>query len=125
VAVETRAPATPPASAPTIAVDEGEAITEVTATRATLGASSQAGPSVDGVVTVLDEGLAPPPPSVSRDAAMPPALEPAQLPVTANLLPAVEVLVSSPTVGAQGPCDRIAQNNSVLSPNPVHVAIKQ
>jgi hypothetical protein len=40
VAAETRAPATLPAPAPTTVVDEGEAVTEVTATQATLGAPS-------------------------------------------------------------------------------------
>jgi hypothetical protein len=55
------------------------------------------------VVVVSDEDLVPPPPSESHDAAVATALEPAQVPVTASLLPAVEVPVPSPAVEVQGP----------------------
>jgi hypothetical protein len=59
-AAEKRAPATPPPPAPATTVEEGEAVTEVTVTQVALEAPSKAGPSVEGVVTVLDEDLAPP-----------------------------------------------------------------
>jgi hypothetical protein len=55
------------------------------------------------MVVVLDEDSAPPPPSESHDAAMAPMSEPAQVPTTASLLPAVEVPVPSPAVEVQGP----------------------
>jgi hypothetical protein len=102
-AVEKRAPATPPPPAPATTVEEGEAVTEVTVTQVALEAPSKAGPIVECVVTVLDEDLAPPPPSVCRDAAMAPALELAHVPVMVSLLLAVEVSVPSLEVGAQGP----------------------
>jgi hypothetical protein len=113
VVAETRAPTTPPPPAPT-AVEEGEAVTEATVTQAALGAPSEAGLSVEGVVMVLDEDSAPPPPSESHDAAMAPALDPAQVPVTASLLPAVEVLVPTLAVEVQGPLStaEVAESSS-------------
>jgi hypothetical protein len=72
---KTRAPITPPPPAPATTVEEGEADTETTVTQAALEAPSEAGPSVEGVVVVLDEDSTPPPPSESHDAAMDPTLE--------------------------------------------------
>jgi hypothetical protein len=60
VVAEMRAPATPPPPAPATAIEEGEAATEVIVTQAALEAPSEAGPSVEGVVVVLDEDSAPP-----------------------------------------------------------------
>jgi hypothetical protein len=60
VVVETRAPTTPPPPAPAAAVEEGEAATEATVAQAALEAPSEAGPSVEGVVVVLDEDSVPP-----------------------------------------------------------------
>jgi hypothetical protein len=80
VVAETRALTTPPPPAPTAAVEEGEAPTEVTVTQAALEAPSEAGPSVEGVVVVLDEDSAPLPASESHDATVVLALEPAQVP---------------------------------------------
>jgi hypothetical protein len=77
VVAEMRAPITPPPPAPAIIVEEGEVATEATVTQVALEAPSEAGPSVEGVVVVLDEDSVPPPPSESRDAAMAPASEPA------------------------------------------------
>jgi hypothetical protein len=96
-------PATPPPLVPTTAVEEGEAATEVTVTQAALEAPSEAGPGTEGMVMVSDEDSAPPPPSESHDAAMASALEPTQVPVTASLLPGVEVSVPSLAVEVQGP----------------------
>jgi hypothetical protein len=93
----------PPPLAPSTAVEEGEAVMKATVTQAALEASSEAGPSVEGVVMVLDEDSVPPPPSGSHDATMAPALEPIQVPATTSLLPAVEVPVPSPAVQVQGP----------------------
>jgi hypothetical protein len=93
----------PPPLAPATAVEEGEAVMKATVTQAALEASSEAGPSVEGVVMVLDEDSVPPPPSGSHDATMAPALEPIQVPATTSLLPAVEVPVPSPAVQVQGP----------------------
>jgi hypothetical protein len=103
VAAETRAPTTPPPLAPATAIKEGEAVTEVTATQVPRETPSEAGLSAEGVVMVSDEDSAPPPPSESNDAAMALALEPAQVPATVSLLPAVEVPVPSPIVKVQGP----------------------
>jgi hypothetical protein len=73
VVAETRAPIAPPPPAPATVVEEGEAATETTVTQAALEAPSEAGPSIEGVVVVLDEDSVPPPPSGSRDVAMAPA----------------------------------------------------
>jgi hypothetical protein len=115
VVAETRVPTTPPPPAPATAVKEGEAATEATVTQAALEASSEAGPSVEGVVVVLDEDSVPPPPSKSHDAAVATALEPAQVPTTASLLPVVEVPVPSPAVEVQGPppTAEVAESSSV------------
>jgi hypothetical protein len=80
VVAEMRGPTTPPPPAPAIVVEEGEAPTEATVTQAALEAPSKAGPSVEGVVVVLDEDSAPPPASKSHDAVAVPVLEPAQVP---------------------------------------------
>jgi hypothetical protein len=103
VVTEMRAPTTPPPPAPATTAEEGEVATEATVTQAALEAPSEAGPSVEGVVVVLDEDSTPPPPSECHDAAMAPALESAQVPATASLLPAVEVPVPSPAGHVQGP----------------------
>jgi hypothetical protein len=100
---ETRVPTTPPPPAPAAAVEEGEAVTEATVAQEALEAPSKAGRSVEGVVVVLDEDTAPPPVSESHDVAAVLALEPAQVPATTCLLPAVEVPVPPPTVEVQGP----------------------
>jgi hypothetical protein len=103
VVAEMRGPTTPPPPAPAIVVEEGEAPTEATVTQAALEAPSEAGPSVEGVVVVLDEDSAPPQASESHDAAAVPVLEPAQVPAAMSLLLAVEVPVPPPTVEVQGP----------------------
>jgi hypothetical protein len=103
VVAETRAPTTPPPPAPATAVEEGEAATEATVTQAALEAPFEAGPSIEGVVVVLDEDSAPPPASESHDAAAVPALQPAPMPAALSLLPAVKVPVPSPAVEVQGP----------------------
>jgi hypothetical protein len=115
VVAETRAPIAPPPPAPAAAVEEGKAATETIVTHVALEASSEAGPSVEGVVVVLDEDSAPPPPSASRDAAMAPASETAQASVMASLLPTVEAPVPSPVVEVQGPppTAEVAESSSV------------
>jgi hypothetical protein len=75
VVTETRAPIMPTPQAPTTAVEKGDAATETTITHADLEVSFKAGPSVEGVVVVLDKDAAPPPPSESRDVPMAPASE--------------------------------------------------
>jgi hypothetical protein len=77
VVAETRAPTTPPPPVPATTVEEGEAVTEATATQAPRETLSEAGPSSEGVVMVSDEDSAPPPLSESHDGAMASALEPA------------------------------------------------
>jgi hypothetical protein len=103
VVTETRVPIAPPPPAPATTVEEGEAATETAITQVALEAPSEAGPSVEGVVVVLDEDSAPPPPSESRDVVMAPVSEPAQVSATVSLLPTVEVPVPSPTVEVKGP----------------------
>jgi hypothetical protein len=114
VVAETRALTTPPPPAPTAAVEEGEAPTEVTVTQAALEAPSEAGPSVEGVVVVLDEDSAPLPASESHDAAVVLALEPAQVPAATSLLATVVVLVPPPAIEVQGPppTAEVAQSSS-------------
>jgi hypothetical protein len=103
VVAETRAPTTPPPPVPATAVEEGEAATDATVTQAALEAPSEAGPSVEGVVVVLDKESTPPPASESHDATAVPALESAPVPAAMSLLPAVEVTVPPPAVEVQGP----------------------
>jgi hypothetical protein len=55
VVAETRAPITPLPPAPATAVEEGEAATGTIVTQVALEAPSEDGPSVEGVVVVLDE----------------------------------------------------------------------
>jgi hypothetical protein len=98
VITETRAPIAPPPPVPSTTVEEGEAATEATVAQVALEALTEAGLSVEGVVVVLDEDSALPPPSESRDVAMAPASEPSQVSATACLLPVVEVPVPSPKV---------------------------
>jgi hypothetical protein len=100
---ETRTPTTSPPPAPAAAVEEGEAATEATVTQAALEASSGAGPSVEGVVVVLEEDVVPPLVSERHDAAVVLALESAQVPAVTSHLPAVEVPVPPPTMEVQGP----------------------
>jgi hypothetical protein len=64
---------------------------------------TEAGPSSEDVVVVLDEDSAPPPLTEGRDVVMAPASEPAQVVVMASLLPAVEVSEPSPAVEVSGP----------------------
>jgi hypothetical protein len=75
---ESRAPTTPPPPAPATTVEEGEAAMKATVTQATLEASSEASPRIEGVVLVLDEDSAPPPASESHDVAAVSVLEPAR-----------------------------------------------
>jgi hypothetical protein len=93
VVAEMRTPTTPPPPASTATVEEGEAATEATVTRAAPEAPSGAGPSVEGEVVVLDEDTTPPPTSERHDAAVVLVLESAQVPVMACHLPTVEVSV--------------------------------
>jgi hypothetical protein len=72
VVAETRVPTMPPPPAPAAAVEEGEVATEATIAQAALEAPSEAGPSIEGVVVVLDEDSAPPPPLERHNAAMAP-----------------------------------------------------
>jgi hypothetical protein len=98
-----RTPTTPPPSAPATTIEEGEAATEATITRAALETPSGAGPSVEGVVVVLDEDAAPPPASERLDATVVLALESAQVPAATSHLLAVEVPAPPPTMEVQGP----------------------
>jgi hypothetical protein len=93
VVAEMRVPNTPPPPAPATTVEEGEAATEATVTQAAPEAPSKTGPSVDGVVVVLDENSTPLLAPESHDAAVVLALEPAQVPAATSLPPAVEVPV--------------------------------
>jgi hypothetical protein len=85
------------------AVEEGEAAMEATATQAALETTTDAGPSGEDVVAVLDEDSAPPLSSESRDVVMAPASELAQVTVTADPLTVVEVSEPSPAFGVSGP----------------------
>jgi hypothetical protein len=61
VVAETRAPIAPPPPVPAAAVEEGEAATEATVSQVALETPTEAGPSGEGVMVVLDEDSAPPP----------------------------------------------------------------
>jgi hypothetical protein len=98
-----RAPIAPPAPVPAAAVEEGEAAMEASASQVALETPTEDGLSGEGMVVVLDEDLAPPPLSESRDVVMAPASELAQVTATAGLPPAVEVSEPSPAVGVSGP----------------------
>jgi hypothetical protein len=67
----------PPPAAYAAAVEDGEAAMEETATQAALETPTEAGPSGEDVVVVLDEDSVPPPSSENRDIVMAPASEPA------------------------------------------------
>jgi hypothetical protein len=103
VVVEAGASIAPLLPVPDSAVEEGEAATEATATQAALVTPTKAGPGGEDVVVVLDEDSAPPPSSESRDVVMPPASGPAQVAVTASVIPAVEVPEPSPAAEVPGP----------------------
>jgi hypothetical protein len=103
VVAEMRTPTTPPPPAPAAIVEEGEAATEATVIRAALEAPSGAGPSIEGVVMVLDEGVAPPPSLERHGAAVVLALESVPVPAATSHLPALEVSVPLPTMEVQGP----------------------
>jgi hypothetical protein len=70
---------------------------------------------VKGVVMVLDEDSAHPPPSESHDAAMASALEPAQVQAMTSLLFTAEVPVPSPAVKVQSPLPttEVAESSSI------------
>jgi hypothetical protein len=103
VVFEMRVPTTPPPPVPAAAVEEGEASTGATVTQAAPEAPSEAGPSVERVVVVLDEDVAPPPASERHDAAVVLALESTHVPAATRNLPAVEVPAPPPTMKVQGP----------------------
>jgi hypothetical protein len=65
--------------------------------------SSGTGPSVEGVVMVLDEDVAPPPATERHGAAVVLALESAQMLMATSHLLAVELPVPPPTMEVQGP----------------------
>jgi hypothetical protein len=75
VVAEMRTPTMPPPPGPAATVEEGEAATEATIIRAGLEAPYGAGPSVEGVVMVLDKDVAPPPVLERHGAAVVLALE--------------------------------------------------
>jgi hypothetical protein len=93
----------PPPPVPVAAVEEGEAATEVTASRAVLEQPAEAVPSGEDVVMVLDEDSTPPLSSGGRDVVMTPALEPTPAAVATDSLPAVEVPEPSPAAEVPGP----------------------
>jgi hypothetical protein len=103
VVAEMRTPTTPPPPAPAVTVEEGEAAAEVTVTRAALEAPFGAGPSVERVVMVLDEDVAPLPASERHDVAVVLVLGSTQVSAAKGHLPVVEVSVPSPTMEVQGP----------------------
>jgi hypothetical protein len=74
-----------------------------TALQAALETPTETGPSGEDMVVILDEDSVPPPSSEGRDVVMAPASEPAQVVVTASLLPAVKVSEPSPTAEVPGP----------------------
>jgi hypothetical protein len=73
VVAKTKAPIASPPPIPATTVEEGEAATEVIVTQVALETPTEAGPSGEGVVVVLDEDPVPPLPSESRDVVMAPA----------------------------------------------------
>jgi hypothetical protein len=70
VVAEMRTPTTPPPPSPAAAVEEGEAAMEAAVLQAALEMLSGAGPSVEGVVRILDKDVAPPPASERHGAAV-------------------------------------------------------
>jgi hypothetical protein len=94
---------TPPPPVLAAAVEEGEAGTEAPASWAALVTPTEAGPSGEDVVVVLNEDSAALPSSENSDVMTPPASESAQVAATASLLPTVEVPVPSPAVEVPRP----------------------
>jgi hypothetical protein len=93
----------PPLPVPVVVTEEEQTTAGATAPLAALETPTEAGPSNEDVVVVLDEDSVPPPSSESRDVVMAPASEPVQVAATASLLPAVEVSEPSAEAGVVGP----------------------
>jgi hypothetical protein len=102
-ATATEALITPPPPAPVTGVEEVGTIVEASATQAVMGASDTAGPGGEDVVVVIDEGLAAPLSSESRDVVIPLAPGATQAVVVTSSLPTVRVLGPSPAAEASGP----------------------
>jgi hypothetical protein len=94
--------ATPP-PAPVATVEEDEMATKAPASRAALVTPTKAGPSGEDTVVVVDEDAATLPSSENHDVVIPPASEPAQVMVTASLLPTVEAPEPSSAMEVSGP----------------------
>jgi hypothetical protein len=94
---------TPPPPVPVIGVEEVGTIVEASATRAVMGVSDTTGPGGDDAVVAMDESLAAPMSSESRDVVIPSASGEMQVAVATSSLPAVKVPGPSPAVEASGP----------------------
>jgi hypothetical protein len=94
---------TPPPPVPVTGVKEVGTIAEALAPQAIMGASDTAGPSGEDVVAAMDEGLAAPLSSESRDVVIPLVPGAMQAEVTTSSLPAVKVPGPSPAAEASGP----------------------
>jgi hypothetical protein len=94
---------TPPPPVPVTDVEEVGTTVEASAPRAVMGTLDMADPSSEGVVAAMDEDLAAPLSSESRDAVIPSAPGAVQVAVATSSLPAVEVLGPPPVAEALGP----------------------
>jgi hypothetical protein len=94
---------TPPPPVPVTGVEEVGTIAEASTPRAVMGASDTAGPGGEDAVAVMDEGLAAPLSSESRDVVIPSAPGAMQVAMATSSLPAVKVPGPSPVAEASGP----------------------
>jgi hypothetical protein len=104
----------PPLPVPVTASEGGQTAARATVPQAALETSTEASPSGEDVVVVLDEDSVPPPLSEGHDVVMASASEPAQVVAMASLLPAVEVSEPSPTAEVPGPplTTKVAETSS-------------
>jgi hypothetical protein len=105
----------PPPQVPIVAIEEGHAAAEATAPQTILEPPTEAGPSGEDVVMVLDKDPAPPPSSGSHDVVMTSASEPTLAVATVDPLPSAEVLEPSPAAEVPGPFPtaEVAKTSSV------------
>jgi hypothetical protein len=94
---------TPPPPAPVTDVEEVGTIVEASATQAVMGASDTASPGGEDVVVAMDEGLAAPLLSESRDVVIPLKHGVMQAAVATSSLPAAKMPGPSPVAEASSP----------------------
>jgi hypothetical protein len=113
-ALATEASIMPPPPALVTDIEEVGTTAEASAPRAVMGTSDMAGPSGKGAVVAMDEDLAAPLSSESRDVVIPSAPGAVQVVVATSSLPAVEVPGPPPAAEALGPptTTKVAETSS-------------